>query len=74
VLVLHIPDALQDTAPDGVAQIFRSCLRVNVTQIYRPIHGLNTAHTVGHVASVHHVDRCEWGTPIRREGKVVLLR
>ena len=59
MLVQHIPDALQNTATDGVAQIFRSGLWVDVTQIHGPVHSLHSAHTVGHVASVHHVDGCE---------------
>jgi len=74
VLVLHIPDALQDTAANGIAQVFWSGLWVDITQIHGPVHGLNPAHTIGHVASVHHVDGCEWCTPIRRERKVGLLR
>lgn len=44
MLVLHVANALQDTAPDRVAEILGGRLRVDVTQIYGAVQAL--AHIV----------------------------
>ena len=53
MLVLHVPNALQNTPTDGIAQILSCSLWVNVPKIHRPIQTLGASHTL------HSVGR-EW--------------
>lgn len=62
MLVLHVAHALQDTTPDGVAQVLRSSLRVNITQVDGAVKGLRYNHSTKAVRREGHVGcqrRCE---------------
>jgi hypothetical protein len=37
VLILHVPDALQNSSSDSIAQVLRGGLRMYIAQIYRPV-------------------------------------
>lgn len=45
VLVLHVPNALQHAATDGIAQVLRRRLRVDVTQVDGPVQALGAGET-----------------------------
>ena len=54
MFILHIPNTLQDSTADGIAEIFGRSLWMNVTQIHSPVHALN-ALNAAHTVSVHHL-------------------
>ena len=41
MLILHVPNALQDTTSDGIAQIFRRCFGMNVAQVNSAVTSLS---------------------------------
>ena len=53
MLILHVPDTLQHTSPDGIAQIFGSGLGVDVPEIDRPVQGLVPIHAAKAVHAAH---------------------
>jgi hypothetical protein len=56
MLVLHVPNALQNTASDCIAQIFRRRLRVDVTQVHSPVQplGANASSHTSHTSHAPH--------------------
>ena len=73
MFILHIPNALQHPTADSIAEIFSCCLRMDVTQVHRPIHALkalNAVHTIG----IHHFYWVESRTIWSEWREVSLLR
>jgi hypothetical protein len=71
MLVLHVPNALQHAAADGIAQVLGCRLGVDIAQVDRPVHSLNTAHAVCHITGIHHVNGVKRSASVlceRREG------
>lgn len=49
MLVLHIPDALQDAPANGIAEVLGRGLRVDIPEIDSSVHCLDTArHAIAH--------------------------
>jgi hypothetical protein len=46
MLVLHVPNALQDTSTDGIAQILSRRLWMDVPKIHRPVQTLRASHSI----------------------------
>jgi hypothetical protein len=55
MLILHVPDALQHTSPDGIAQVLSGGLGVNVPEVDRPVQRLVSAQSAEAVHAVHPV-------------------
>ena len=53
MLILHVPDALQHTSPDGIAQIFGGGLRVDVPEVDRPVQRLVSVQAAKAVHAAH---------------------
>lgn len=70
MLVLHVPDTLKDASSDGVAQVLRRRLRVDVTQVDGPVQSLGTnAGTLKTVQAVGR-ERGRVGAERREAGRV----
>jgi hypothetical protein len=59
MLVLHVPNALQDTATDGIAQILSRRLRMDVSKVHSPIQALRAGHALHSIARERGVG-CKW--------------
>ena len=59
---MHVPDALQYTSANGVAQILRRRIGVDVSEINDPIHPMTTRRTC---AGSHHGVDVGWREPAR---------
>lgn len=68
MLVLHIANALQDTTPDGVAQVLSGSLRVNIAQVDCAVEGLRRRHSTETVGREGHIWRQR-----RREARPISL-
>ena len=66
MLILHVPDALQHTSPDGVAQVLGGGLGVDVAEVDGPVQRLVSVQATEAVHTVHTIHSSE----IRREGQV----
>ena len=53
VLILHVPDALQDTSSDSIAQVLGGSLGVDVPEIDRPVQRLISIQTTKAVHAIH---------------------
>ena len=53
MLILHVPDALQHTSPDGIAQVLSGSLGVDVPEIDRPVQRLIPIQTTKAVHTIH---------------------
>lgn len=53
MLILHVPDALQDTPPDSIAQVFSGSLGVDVPEVDRPVQCLISIQTTKAVHAIH---------------------
>ena len=53
MLILHIPDALQHTSPDSVAQVLSGGFWVDVPEVNRPVQRLVSAQAAKAVHAIH---------------------
>lgn len=75
MLILHVPDALEHASTNGVTKILGCGLGVDVAEVHGPVHGLNTAHAICHVAGVQHINGRELGASVLSKWrKIRLLR
>lgn len=69
MLILHVPDALEYAPTNGIAKIFGGSLGVNVAEVHGPVHGLDAAHAISHVAGVQHINRGKPCTTVLSKGR-----
>lgn len=53
MLILHVPDALQHTSPDGITQVLGGGLGVDVPEIDRPVQRLVSVQTTKAAHTIH---------------------
>ena len=59
VFILHVPDALQHSSPDSIAQVLGGGLGVDVPEVNGPIQRLVSVQTTKAVHAIHAVHPSE---------------
>src|SRR5882762_4023845 len=59
MLVLHVPNTLQDTSANGITQILSRCLWMNVSKVHRSVQALRAGHTLHSIGRKWRIG-CKW--------------